>query len=261
VKCCKYIFLILVILNFQIAYSDTVVFHDQFEQTIEPIGEQVIHNGKIRNFKINSELSDEELKKLENTFATELVYILKYKKNGTVRQFEAMVANPIKKEKSKDKKEKPIIYPFKLISAEYKFDKKNTTNTFIVFKGLDQLPEGWQRQAAYAIIGIILLIILCFVFKFFQITKGKRRASKKLKVMAQDLIEKFNDANMRSDFEHIYSNRVNIKKLVKFGEKEMNEFFAHLNRIQYKQYWDDSEIEELRSLHGAVKLVGVKSGI
>ena len=45
------------------------------------------------------------------------------------------------------------------------------------------------------------------------------------------------------------------------NEKEMNDFFAHLNRIQYKQFWEDKEIEDLRTLHKEVKLTGVKSGI
>lgn len=261
VKCFKYILVLLLVLNIQSAISDEVVFHELAEQTIEPIGESIIENGKIRNFKINSDLSDDELKKMENTFATELVYILKYRNTGNIRQFEAMVANPIKKEKGKDKKEKPIVYPFKLISSEYKFDKKNTTNTFIVFKGIDKLKEGWQKNVVGSIVGLIIFFILYFLFKFFQITKGKRNESKKMKEMAQNLIDVFNKADKRSDFEYIYSNRVNITKLIIFGEKEMNEFIGHLNRIQYKQYWDDGEIEQLRSLHGAVNLIGVKSGI
>ena len=58
---------------------------------------------------------------------------------------------------------------------------------------------------------------------------GSRSDSKKLKVLAQDLIEHFNKADKRSDFESIYNNRVNIKKLILFNEK--------VQKLNNKIFW------------------------
>lgn len=198
-----------------------------------------ITNGDTLEMAIDSKLTDQDLAKFEGKRVNEIIYVLEYQSHTQPKSFRVIVSNPpAKKAKTK--------YPFSLKNFDYKFDKELVPKEFIILKG----DEYEISNNTVSIIGIVIVAVL-FIAGFYLYGPLRKRyfrskAKKANRERAQKLIDEFNNAKERADFERLYLQRREIKEYSENYDNKLDRFFKDLNKIQYRPEWSTVELEEIK---------------
>lgn len=242
-KCSKFIILFIIFAFSALAQENFVI----------PKNNTNFTNGDTTTLLIESPLSDEELKKFENTKITDVIYVFKFSVENGEREFEVIFSDPPKKPSEKEK-------PFTAKGITYNFDKERAGDRFVIF------DSKFSHQIESENLGIIICLLLLFllitplVMIIRNFSELRSRINQK-KEMAQKLIETFNMAKKREQLEAIYQKRNEYQELVQLPEDSWSKFLEKINSIQFQSSWDVNELDEVLNLKKKVGALEIKNGI
>lgn len=252
------LFLNFLVISIGMAQTTTDLQAPQVAKLLDSISsetDKIFYNGEIYTVRIHSEKGDEELEGLEYKRITPVVYVMDFYVEDGERFFKVFVTNP-------PKKEEKIAVPFQLVDIEYKSTKKPPMMDFAVIESHFNLDKETKTYTIYYLVaGVLFLILLFFLLKFFRVQKERRALRRKRKDKASALIEQFSQAQERSDFEAIYKRRSEIRQSVDLDQKNFNALMESINKIQYQKQWTLEELEQIRSDKNKVDVIGIKVGI
>lgn len=118
-----------------------------------------------------------------------------------------------------------------------------SSKEYFILKQNDFLDNTMKIILGVAALLVLVMILINFNFikKYFNNKKNN-----KLKLEVEMYAKKFQDANVRIDFEEIYASKNTWMKLLRDVTPAHQEFFKTINQYQFKPSWSDSELEEVR---------------
>lgn len=198
-------------------------------------------NGDRATLIIESPLSDEELKKFENTKITDVIYVFRFLNTDGDREFEVIFSDPPKEQKEKKQR------PFVAKGIEYTFDKERAGDQFVLFESdyTNRIENQYFLPILWATLAVFILIPLYLLFLRYRelrlrIAEKKNRAYYFIKLI--ECMEK------RSDFEEVYRNRKEIEELVELQKASWISLLEKIDEIQYKPEWLDDQVNTLKTL-------------
>lgn len=214
----KYI-LILFLFTFNLYAADIRLF------SVDPTE---IKRGDLVNFKVEGDISENDLKQYENKRIGELVYLVKVFKQKDELYVEGLISERGIKEELPKMKDQFTVYNLNFIPT-----KKKNIKDFIIVEG-PKLKE--KLKSKWIIILVCIVIIgLSFIFlrKRQKIKKKKNLFNQKLKIYS-DII---NSRSVKEKYERIYLLRKELNDFYEFDEKLLTNFITCLDEIQYQKEW------------------------
>lgn len=210
-------------------------------------------NGDRTNLIIESPLSDEELKKFENTKITDVIYAFKLVKTNGSREFEVIFSDPPKKPSEKQK-------PFQAKGINYTFDKERAGEQFIIFN-TDYSPRLKSRSLGLIIYGFLIFLLGCPLYLIGKHFSELKKMIQGKKDKALILIDSLSSASTREDIENVFKNRHDYERLLVLDQENWLQFLNEINQIQFKGSWSSEELLQITNLKKKLGSPEAKDGI
>ncbi len=205
--------------------------------------------GDIVTFKVEGELSYEELKSYQNKRVGDILYILEVNTEGAGLFIRGILAEPKKKPATIPQE---IVKPpemkdtFLIKNLNYEPSQTEKLKDFIVYQGPKVELSEESKKALKIIFAFLALVIISFVSKKILYI---RREKKKERQRIDELEEKIRGLGNKNEFEKFYQDRKLIAKDIKFEASKLLAFEKELNLIQYKPLWTAEELETIRKAY------------
>lgn len=246
-KCSRILFIFIFIFVF---VSQVVLGQENY---VLPKTNTNFTNGDRASLLIESPLSDEELRKFENTKITDVIYVFKFIAGNGDREFEVIFSDPPKKP-SEEKK------PFTAKGINYNFDKERAGDRFVIFDS-KYSPRFESQYFGTAIIFFLVFLLLILIYMIITRYSQLRSQVNFKKEEAKKLIESFETAKKREQLESLFKNRAAYKELVSFDEKNWEELLEKINKIQFKNTWSEDDLEQVVQAKREIGPLEIKNGI
>ena len=219
-----------------------------------------VQTGDIVDVRIISERETDDLKSYVHKKIEHNVYIMKYFENDGNRFYKLFISELPKDAKSSDAQEENFIFKFKGIRI--KNLKSKDQSDFISL----EVPTDFKLEdnKKYYIIALFVLFLVpgfAFLWKKYKTAKIRKEKARLREEKGLVLIDLIRGANTRNDFESIYYQKSEIKELLDCNELVLTEYFSHLNQVQFRKEWDESQNEELRKILNKFGIIKVRNGI
>ena len=248
-RCCRLLLFLFLFSNLSISLAQNDV--------VAPLDDNpVISNGEIYQVKIISDRPSSELSEFKNRKINDVMWVMDYFEQDGQRIFEVFVTDPPAPKKNQTEPEKPL---FGVTGFKYEYQQKNTQGQ------IESLVVNFTEKEKFNIklaIGISLVILVALIVGLIYWRKTARtRKLKRLKnKKAAELIELFDKAKSREDFEEIYDERKYYLDL--FSEdSELRKLFNTINQIQYRKEWNIEDLRILTKLKNEIMQLRRRSGI
>lgn len=225
-------------------------------------GKNNIENNEIYEVRVESDLKEEELLKLQNKKINDVMYVIDVFFDGDDKFFRVFVAEP-----PKDKEKQKIDPYFDRTSFSYKYVKKQKPQDFLSFEKdftVKEFKAFWQKYAIYIFIILLLIPMPYFIYKgyfYFLSSKQSRKEKLRIKKLSKDLVTLFEEASTREDFENIFAKRKLYKRYIETDHQQFNKLLQKIDDFQYQKDWSDIEVSEIKKIKNKVGPLRVSRGV
>jgi hypothetical protein len=135
---------------------------------------------------------------------------------------------------------KPVVVEIRSKEPQ-KFESKSKEVQFVLIPFISQM--SWWEKLLLVIAGIIALTLLGYGIKKLALSLKRKKEHKRRKLK---ILESFQNAQMRDDYERIYRQREEWITFLGGKNPEAITFLKNIEDVQYKRDWTDDETDVIR---------------
>lgn len=124
--------------------------------------------------------------------------------------------------------------------------KEESQQNSLIILNQDYRDPSWPCYY-YLVLGLVFFAIAIVLKVYLGIRKRKKKAQLR-QLHINSWKQKFEQAKERKDFELIYASRFEWEEFLTISSAEMKAFKELMEKIQYKEVWNDSEMIEIQTL-------------